>query len=128
MGKKRVFSLYDIEQFLRDAGAERVTEKAAISLERELQDTVTGLISEATFYANYAGRKRLVNQSDLALAHNATSAKRGGIANRNARPKRPKRDAIRRSSAMREFVDQEVVLRAVRGTSSQTQEQQSLYI
>jgi histone H3/H4 len=123
-----VFSLYDIEQFLRDAGAEKVTEKAAISLERELQDTVTGLISEATFYTNYAGRKRLINQSDLALAHNTASAKRGGIANRNVRHKRPKKDAIRRSSAMREFVDQGIVLRAVRGTSSQTQEQQSLYI
>lgn len=70
MGNKRVFSLYDIEQFLRDAGAERVNEKAVISLERELQDTVNELVDEASVYANYAGRKKVINASDVQLASN----------------------------------------------------------
>jgi len=128
LGKKRVFSLYDIEQFLKDAGAERVTEKAAISLERELQDTVNGLVSEATFYANYAGRKRLVNNSDLALVRNVGNGK-GHTVGKNGRLRRIRKEGIRRSSAMREFIDPRVItLRAVQGTSSQTQEQQSLCI
>ena len=128
MGKKRVFSLYDIEQFLKDAGAEKVTEKAAISLERELQDTVNGLVSEATFYANYAGRKRVINNSDLALARNVGNGKRSMVGKRG-RIRRIKRDGIRRSSAMSEFIDpRAITLRAVQGTSSQMQEQQTLYI
>ncbi len=128
MGKKRVFSLYDIEQFLKDAGAEKVTEKAAISLERELQDTVNGLVSEATFYANYAGRKRVINNSDLALARNVGNVKRR-IAEKRGRLRRIRVSGIKRSSAMREFIDpRAIVLRAVQGTSSQTQEQQTLYI
>ena len=32
----REFSLYDIEQFLREAGAEKVTEDAVLNLEKEL--------------------------------------------------------------------------------------------
>ncbi len=65
--KKRAFSLYDMEQFLKDAGAEKVHEKAIISLERELQDTVNTLLEEAYIYANYAGRKCVINASDIAL-------------------------------------------------------------
>ena len=69
--KKREFSLYDIEQFLRDAGAERINEKAVISLEKEIEDTVKELVDEASMYASYAGRKSLINSSDIELAqHN----------------------------------------------------------
>ena len=68
MGKARGFSLYDIEQFFREAGAERVNEEAVTTLERELEDMVKELVSEAQVYANYAGRKRLVRRSDLDLA------------------------------------------------------------
>jgi histone H3/H4 len=71
--KKREFSLYDIEQFLRDAGAERVNEKAVISLENELEDTVRVLVENASVYASYAGRKRLINNSDVNLAINRES-------------------------------------------------------
>jgi histone H3/H4 len=60
--------MYDIEQFLKDAGAERINEKAMISLERELQDTVNDLVDQASVYANYAGRRKLINLSDVALA------------------------------------------------------------
>lgn len=66
--KKREFSLYDIEQFLREAGAERVNEKALISLEKELEDTVRELVEDAGLYASYAGRKRLIKSSDIELA------------------------------------------------------------
>ena len=68
---KREFSLYDIEQFLREAGAERINEKAVISLEKEIEDTVKELVDEASMYANYAGRKSMINSSDIELAqHN----------------------------------------------------------
>jgi histone H3/H4 len=65
--KKREFSLYDIEQFLREAGAERVNEKAVISLEQEIEDTVKELVDEASMYAGYAGRKRLIKSADIDL-------------------------------------------------------------
>lgn len=67
MEQKR-FSLYDIEQFLRDAGAERVNEKAVQSFEEELESTVKELVDEAEVYAKYAGRERLVTNSDIDMA------------------------------------------------------------
>lgn len=67
MVNKRAFSLYDIEQFLKEAGAEKINEKAVLSLEMELQDTVRELVSEASLYANYAGRKRMIKLSDIDL-------------------------------------------------------------
>ena len=57
-----------MEQFLKDAGAERINEKAVVSLEKELNDTVKQLVEDAQVYANYAGRKRLIRRSDVALA------------------------------------------------------------
>jgi len=85
--KKRAFSLYDVEQFLREAGAERINEKAVISLEKELQDTVNELVQEASVYANYAGRKKLINISDIKLASNGKLSKRY-VAYRHQKPKR----------------------------------------
>lgn len=67
MRQKRGFSLYDVETFLRDAGAERVNETAVLNLEAELEDTVNDLINEAEIYANYAGRSKLIKKSDIAL-------------------------------------------------------------
>ncbi len=67
MVKQRSFSLYDIEQFLKEAGAEKINEKAVITLEQELEQTVKELVGEASFYANYAGRKTVIKCSDLAL-------------------------------------------------------------
>ena len=67
MGRKRIFSLYDMEQFIRDAGAERVNEKAVLSFEQELESTLNELLSEAEKYANYAGRRRLIKGSDIRL-------------------------------------------------------------
>ncbi|MGC8586331.1 MAG: histone-like protein [Candidatus Micrarchaeia archaeon] len=66
-GKKRGFSLYDIEDYLREAGAERVNEKALISFEKELEETVEEIVNEASVYANHAGRKRIIKYSDIEL-------------------------------------------------------------
>jgi len=74
--KQRSFSLYDIEEFLKEAGAEKINEKAVISLEQELENTVKELIGEASFYANYAGRKNLIKSSDLELVQPKRASKR----------------------------------------------------
>jgi histone H3/H4 len=63
----RGFSLYDMEQFFRDAGAPRVNEKAMVSLEKELNDTVKQLVEEAQVYANYAGRRKTIKRADVAF-------------------------------------------------------------
>ncbi len=73
MGKNRAFSLYDIEEFLREAGAERINERAIESLEQELESTVNELINDARIYANYAGRTRLITNSDINMAKNGGS-------------------------------------------------------
>lgn len=75
MTKKRVFSLYEIEQLLKDAGAEKVNEGAVRGLEQELEELARGLIGEAQVYANHAGRTKLIKYSDVALA-NGKSAHR----------------------------------------------------
>lgn len=69
MVAKRAFSLYDVEQFLKEAGAEKINEKAILSLEMELQDTVKELVNEAAMYANYAGRKRMIKLSDIDMVN-----------------------------------------------------------
>ncbi len=70
MVKHRNFSLYEIEEFLKCAGAEKVHEKAVVSFEMELEETVRELVNEAQFYANYAGRSNLITPSDILLAAN----------------------------------------------------------
>ena len=62
---KKGFSLYEIERFLREAGAEKINEKAVLSFEKELADTVTELVNEAQIYANYAGRKKHIKDTDV---------------------------------------------------------------
>ncbi|MEM3227943.1 MAG: hypothetical protein QXR58_00715 [Candidatus Micrarchaeaceae archaeon] len=87
MVKKRRFSLYDIEEYLKEVGAERVNEKAVVCFEEELEDTVKELIEEAQFYANYAGRKKLITNSDIMLAikSGGTSALKGGVLQHKSR-------------------------------------------
>ncbi|MGC8676204.1 MAG: histone-like protein [Candidatus Micrarchaeia archaeon] len=65
---ERAYSLYDIEQFIREAGAEKVTEDAVLNLEKELE-RLTELVTErAKIYAEHAGRKKLIKRSDVVLA------------------------------------------------------------
>ena len=71
--KNRAFSLYDIEEFLKEAGAERVNERAVVSLEKELEDTVNEMVDEARVYAQYAGRK-LIKDTDIDMLNNVGGA------------------------------------------------------
>jgi histone H3/H4 len=64
---ERTFSLYDVEQFFREAGAERVTEDAVRDLERELDKLTETLAKKAITYANHAGRKKLIRRADVLL-------------------------------------------------------------
>ncbi|MGI0134119.1 MAG: hypothetical protein ACREBW_04090 [Candidatus Micrarchaeaceae archaeon] len=104
--KRRGFSLYDIEEYLKEAGAERVNEKAVMSLERELQETVDELVEEAAVYANYAGRKRLVKRADIELAANPTRssaryvALKKHVVNRKARLPNERAQLAMRLNAM----------------------------
>ena len=70
----REFSLYDIEQFLREAGAERVTEDAVMNLERELEKLTDKVANKAIRYAAHAGRKKLIKKEDILLTRKAHPA------------------------------------------------------
>jgi histone H3/H4 len=64
---ERGFSLYDIEQFIREAGAERVTEDAVVDLELELERLTEKIADRALKYAKHAGRNKLIRGSDVLL-------------------------------------------------------------
>ncbi len=68
MGKQKGFSYYDIEEFLRDAGATRINEAAIKSFEEELKDTIEGIVEEAETYASHAGRSKKITFSDIDMA------------------------------------------------------------
>ncbi|MGB9732919.1 MAG: histone [Candidatus Micrarchaeia archaeon] len=63
----RGYSLYDIEQFIREAGAEKVTEDAVLDLEKELERLTEKIAERALKYARHAGRKKLIKGSDVML-------------------------------------------------------------
>jgi histone H3/H4 len=65
--KDRKFSLYDVEQFLREAGAEKVTEDAVLNLERELEKLADKVTDKAMRYAEHAGRRKLIRKEDILL-------------------------------------------------------------
>ena len=67
MAEKRVFSLYEIEMFIREAGAEKVTEDAVRDLEREIEKLANSITKKAIVYAVHAGRKKLIRTSDVIL-------------------------------------------------------------
>lgn len=73
---ERAFSLYDIEQFIREAGAERVTEDAVLDLEHELEKLTELVADRAIKYAAHAGRRRLIKKSDILLARLMLNYKR----------------------------------------------------
>ena len=101
MNKRRGFSLYDIEQFIREAGAERVDERAVVSMERELQETVRELVEDASIYASYAGRSKLIKHTDVLLAARSPGGQRmatrgAAIRNRIKRKKEMGAAAVRK--------------------------------
>lgn len=67
MSKNSKFSLYDIEQFIREAGAERVTEDAVRALDRELEKLAETVAKRAMRYAEHAGRRKLIRSADVRL-------------------------------------------------------------
>lgn len=81
--QEKKFSYYDIEQFLRDAGAERINEKAIRSFEEELKDAISELVEGAEIYAHHAGRTHMVTNSDIDMALSC-GAKRAPV----SKPKR----------------------------------------
>lgn len=98
--KNRAFSLYDIEEFIKEAGAEKINERAVVSLEQELENTVKELVDEAKVYANYAGRKSIITDSDIELAGGAKKSGKTHIVmkirakRRSARKENPFRAVI----------------------------------
>lgn len=66
MGKP-VFSLLDMDYFLRQAGAERVEEEASRKLSEILEDAGKDLMHRARQLAYYAGRKKITKE-DIRLA------------------------------------------------------------
>lgn len=71
---ERAFSLYDMEEFLREAGAERVTEDAVLNLERELEKLTQSVANKALRYAAHAGRRKLINKNDVLLTRDGPGA------------------------------------------------------
>ena len=65
----RAFSLLDIDQFLRNAGADRVGEDASIKLCQLLEDSADEIVSKAKILARHAGRNDITRE-DIVLAAN----------------------------------------------------------
>jgi histone H3/H4 len=99
---KKGFSYYDIEQFLREAGAEKINEKAIVSFEEELESTVKELANEAVMYAKYAGRNMLITDCDVDMV-NSCGAKKLYIANR---PPRKKKAVLKKGIRVRRTISQ----------------------
>jgi histone H3/H4 len=71
MVEKRAFSLYDMEQFIKEAGAEKVTEDAVRVLEKEIEKLASTIAKNAMVYAGHAGRRKLIRSSDVILANDS---------------------------------------------------------
>ncbi len=87
---ERGFSLYDIEQFMREAGAERVSEDAIMDMERMLERLAEKVANKALIYAEHAGRKKLIKRADVMLTRGASHKKivyrRAAAFRKNAKP------------------------------------------
>jgi histone H3/H4 len=92
--QKREFSFYDIELFLREAGAKRIDERTMSRFERQMEEDLTQLLEEAKVYANHAGRSTVIKTSDI----NLIGGKRKG---RFLISKRVKRKAQKRHEALK---------------------------
>ena len=70
---ERAYSLYDIESFIREAGAEKVTEDAVRNLEKELERLTELVAKKAKAYAAHAKRSS-IRRSDVVLAKPSQSS------------------------------------------------------
>ncbi|OIO25272.1 hypothetical protein AUJ14_04615 [Candidatus Micrarchaeota archaeon CG1_02_55_22] len=66
---KAELSLFDMDDFIRGAGAERVSECASRKLREILEDEVNAVVFKAKILARHAGRSRVTRQ-DIQLAAN----------------------------------------------------------
>ena len=64
---KTAFSLFDMDSFLRSAGADRVDEAASKKLDEVLEDSANDVLFRARILARHAGRKK-ITRSDVLLA------------------------------------------------------------
>ena len=62
-----VLSLFDMDVFLRKAGAERVGEDASVKLAELLEDASEEIVSKAKVFARHANRN-YVTREDILLA------------------------------------------------------------
>ncbi|MCL5008594.1 MAG: NFYB/HAP3 family transcription factor subunit [Candidatus Marsarchaeota archaeon] len=83
---ERKFSLYDIEQFIREAGAEKVTEDAVLDLERELEKLAESIANKAKRYAEHAGRHRIIRRSDILLTAPESTTAHKRVLDRRQKP------------------------------------------
>jgi DNA-binding protein len=58
---------WEVEKFLREAGADRVSESATEKLVEILEDEAKEIIARARLYARYANRK-VIRSEDIELA------------------------------------------------------------
>lgn len=61
------FSLFEMDDLIRSAGAERVDEKASKKLMEVLEDKGTNILEKARILAYHAGRSE-INKDDVYLA------------------------------------------------------------
>ena len=64
---RAVFSLYEMDELLREAGADRVSEDASKKLAELLEDNAKQILLKAKVYAKHAGRRH-VTKKDIQLA------------------------------------------------------------
>ncbi|MBI4016868.1 MAG: NFYB/HAP3 family transcription factor subunit [Candidatus Aenigmarchaeota archaeon] len=69
---QRLIPLAAMEKIMKDAGAERVSEKAKAALKDVLEEIAGTLTKAAIKFALHAGRKT-VKASDIKLAHSKVS-------------------------------------------------------
>ena len=103
--KTRGFSLYDVEEFLREAGAEKINDNAVKSLEDELEETVKEMVGAARVYANYAGRRTVIKRSDIELAGSSQGRGRSIVYNAPARRRAKRKKSSRPAAISRPTVD-----------------------
>lgn len=65
---RRVFSLFDLDAFLRNAGAQRVDERASAKLGELLEDNGLVLLHKARLFARHAGRREILREDVLLAA------------------------------------------------------------
>ncbi len=67
MASKTVYSLFELDDYLRRAGAQRVDERASRKLGELLEDNGKTLLHKARVLARHAGRRQIL-RNDVLLA------------------------------------------------------------